>query len=353
MRTNIILAFSLFLPVSIPVWAQTVLPPLPQSLAYVLQAEGLGASRLEVIQRLANCERDWIVIDGFFDGSKNGEYTPAEIALIRAAQHDRKVLAYLSIGEAEDYRPYWKREWAADRNVRPDGKAPPWLCDENPDWKGNYRVRYWDKAWQELILAQVDNTLRADFDGVYLDIVDAFETFEYDPVKKDWDDHRLNKETGNSYRDDMIQWVRDIATYARKQQPDFLVVPQNGAQLLENDAYMTTIDAIGVEDLFTDGNRSQKREHTRYVIGFLDKLQATAKPILVIEYSTKPTVVNTSLQGAAKNGYVVLVTDRELKTLGRSGNSDKKGQSTTKSKDACTVLPATRAPNIQLHEVGR
>lgn len=344
MRLKAILVISLCLNDSVAGWAQAAPPPHPQSLAYVLQAEGLGASRLEVIQRLANCERDWIVIDRFFAGSDNVKYTAAEIALIRAARHDRKVLAYLSIGEAEDYRPYWNREWDADRNGRPDRKAPPWLGNENPDWKGNYRVWYWDKAWQELILAQVDNTLRAGFDGVYLDIVDAFETFEYDPVKKDWDDHRLNKETEQAYRDDMICWVHTIATYARKQQPDFLVVPQNGAQLLENVGYMTTIDAIGVEDLFTDGNRSQKREHTRYVIGFLDKFQATAKPILVIEYGTQPTVMNTSLQGSAKNGYVVLVTDRELKTLGRSGNFNKKGQNSTKLKDACTGLSPARAP---------
>lgn len=320
MRQNTILVISLSFAVSGASLAQTAAPSLPRSLAYVLQAEGLGASRPEAVQCLAKCERDWIVIDGFFDGSENGAYTAAEINLIRSAQHGRKVFAYLSIGEAEDYRPYWKREWDADRNGRPDKKAPPWLCNENPDWKGNYRVRYWDKAWQDIVLTLVDRTLRAGFDGVYLDIVDAFETFEYDPVKKDWVDHRVNPQTGKSYREDMIRWVRDIATYARKQKPGFFVIPQNGAQLLENPEYLATIDAIGIEDLFTDGRRLQKREHTRYIVGFLDRLKTTAKNILVIEYAAQPAHVRTSVQEAEKKGYVLLVTDRKLKTLGQSGS---------------------------------
>ena len=344
MRLKAILVISLCLNDSVAGWAQAAPPPHPQSLAYVLQAEGLGASRLEAIQRLANCERDWIVLDRFFAGRDNGEYTAVEIALIRAARHDRNVLAYLSIGEAEDYRPYWKREWDADRNGRPDRKAPPWLGNENPDWKGNYRVRYWDKDWQSIVLALVDKTVQAGFDGVYLDIVDAFETFEYDPVRKDWTDHRLNTETGESYREDMIRWVRDIATYARKQKSGFLVIPQNGAQLLEDADYRATIDAIGIEDLFTDGQRPQKREHTRYIVGFLDKLKIAAKPILVIEYSTKSALVSISIQEAAKNGYVWLVTDRELQTLGKSGCPDGKGKNITQPTAARTGVPTARDP---------
>ena len=50
----------------------------------------------------------------------------------------RIVLAYLSIGEAEDYRSYWQRDWSVS--------PPAWLGAENPDWPGNYAVNYWDEA---------------------------------------------------------------------------------------------------------------------------------------------------------------------------------------------------------------
>ena len=86
----------------------------------------------------------------------------------------RLVICYMSIGEAEDYRYYWQSEWKRDK--------PAWLARENPEWRGNYKVRYWDPAWQEIICGAGDSYLNrilaAGFDGVYLDIIDAFEYFE-------------------------------------------------------------------------------------------------------------------------------------------------------------------------------
>jgi cysteinyl-tRNA synthetase len=53
---------------------------------------------------------------------------------------------------------------------------------ENRQWKGNYKGDYWDPDWQAIILggenAYLDKILAAGFDGVYLDIIDAFEYFE-------------------------------------------------------------------------------------------------------------------------------------------------------------------------------
>jgi cysteinyl-tRNA synthetase len=76
----------------------------------------------------------------------------------------------MSIGEAEDYRYYWNPEWKTNQ--------PSWLAEENPDWPGSYKVRYWDKYWQKIIYGYLDKILTAGFDGVYLDIIDAFQYFE-------------------------------------------------------------------------------------------------------------------------------------------------------------------------------
>ena len=84
----------------------------------------------------------------------------------------RLVIAYMSIGEAEDYRYYWEPAWSVN--------PPSWLETEN--WEGNYKVRYWDSDWQKIIFGNEDSYLKkvldAGFDGVYLDIIDAFEYFE-------------------------------------------------------------------------------------------------------------------------------------------------------------------------------
>ena len=302
--------------------AQEGEPAQPRSFAYVLQAEGVGKTRQEAVRCLKACGRDWIVIDPAYDDGKDGRWTSDELQTIRAGKSGRKVFAYLSIGEAENYRSYWRREWDANHDGKPDAKAPAWLCTENPDWKGNYRVRYWQEAWQSLMLQGVDDAVKQGFDGIYLDVVDAFEFFEYDPSKKDWIDNRPNPETKRTYREDMIAWVSRIAARARLRKPGFLVIPQNGAQLLEQADFVAAIDAIGVEDLFTDGKRVQPREHTDYTLGFLKRIKQAKKPVLIIEYGTKPKIRQRSFEGARENGFAVLVTDRELKTLGRCDESD-------------------------------
>ena len=59
---------------------------------------------------------------------------------------------------------------------------PYFLAEENPDWEGNYKVKYWNTDWQNIIYgnnnAYVKKIIDAGFDGVYLDIIDAFEYFE-------------------------------------------------------------------------------------------------------------------------------------------------------------------------------
>ena len=299
--------------------AQSISSP---SLGYVLQAEGLESSRAGGVRRLAECGRDWIILDAAFDGNDNGRWTASELKTIREGKTGRKVLAYLSIGEAEDYRHYWKTEWDADRDGKPDAMAPSWLCAENPDWKGNYKVRYWDAAWQHLLLMEVDALAQAGFDGVYLDIVDGFEFFEWDAKHKDWIDNRKNPETGNTFREDMIQWVLRIAERARHLKPDFWVVPQNGVQLLESRKYRSTLDAVGVEDLFTNGNRIQTRNDSAFVLGFLAKAKAAGKPVWVIEYGTTANARAHSTAGAKENNFLLLLTDRELKTLGQTVDND-------------------------------
>jgi cysteinyl-tRNA synthetase len=282
----------------------------------VLQAENLKSSRKETVAHLAHCGRDWMVLDASFEEGSEGRWTPAEIAAIRAGKPNRKVLAYFSIGEAEDYRTYWKKDWDRDHNGKPDSGAPAFLAPENPDWKGNYRVRYWQKEWQDLLLPELERIAASGFDGVYLDLVDAFEFFEYDPVGKNWMDNGTNPETGRTYRQDMVAWIERIATVSRASRPEFLVVPQNGSQLLADDSFLQMINAIGIEDLFTEGNKAQPDGHTGPILKSLQRLQALKKPVLLIEYGKSNEARRRSIEGARKYGCVLLLTGRELKSLG-------------------------------------
>ena len=287
----------------------------PASFAYVLQADALAERKPDALKQLATCGRDWIVLDARF--SDREPWTPADLAALRASHAGRKVIAYLSVGEAEDYRSYWRREWDATGDGRPDAGAPSFLLAQNPEWKGNYRVKYWRADWQQIMLPNVDAVMAAGFDGVYLDIVDGFETFERQGEK--FLDDRINTETGQSYRRDMVDWVKAIAARAHRTNPAALIIPQNGVQLFAHADFLAAVDGVGVEDLFTNGDRSQKVADTKYILSCLAPLVAARKPVLDIEYARKPAARAKIREQARLQGCVWLITDRELKTTGESG----------------------------------
>jgi len=285
----------------------------PNSFAYILQADALAKTKPAAVTKLTECCRDWIVLDAAFAGDTPWER--ADLDAIRSGRAGRKVVAYLSIGEAEDYRPYWRTEWGTKGKLSP--AAPAWLGIENPEWKGNYQVKYWNADWQKLMLAAIDDAMTRGFDGVYLDIVDGFETYEQDG--KDFIDDRMNPETKQTYRRDMVDWVKAIAARARAKNPAALVIPQNGSQLVSHADFVEAISAIGIEDLFTNGKKLQPKSHTDEVLGHLKKLAATQKPVLLIEYPKTADRQALSKKLAEENRLILLVTDRQLKTLGESG----------------------------------
>ena len=147
-------------------------PAGAKNFLYLINPEQV-ASKAAFINALQQTDFDLIIMDCFFNEQI---FTAAEIESLKKKHNGgaRLVVSYLSIGEAEDYRYYWQADWKKNR--------PVWLDKENPDWAGNYKVRYWDAAWQDIIFgsehAYLDKILNAQFDGVYLDIIDAFEYFE-------------------------------------------------------------------------------------------------------------------------------------------------------------------------------
>jgi cysteinyl-tRNA synthetase len=253
------------------------------------------------------------VLDAAFAGDKPWEQT--DLDTIRRGKAGRKVVAYLSIGEAEDYRSYWQSDWVS--NGKRTAAAPMWLGIENPEWKGNYQVKYWNADWQKLMLTAIDAAMAHGFDGMYLDIVDGFETYEQGA--DGYLDDRMNPETKQTYRRDMVGWVKAVAAQARAKNPAALVIPQNGSQLVVHKDFVEVINAQSIEDLFTNGKKLQPASHTDEILGHLKPLALANKPVLLIEYPKTPERQALSKKLAKENGLVWLVTDRQLKTLGVSG----------------------------------
>jgi cysteinyl-tRNA synthetase len=143
-----------------------------KNLLYVIDGAPFG-DQAKYLAALAATNHDLVVMDPFID---EATVTPAEIERLKKKANGgrRLVLCYVSIGQAEDYRFYWQDAWRPGR--------PAFLGPEDPEWKGNFIVKYWDPAWQAIVgrgpKSYLARVLAAGFDGVYLDRVDAYEWFE-------------------------------------------------------------------------------------------------------------------------------------------------------------------------------
>ena len=143
-----------------------------KNLLYLINSEEFNTKQ-DFIDAVSATNYDLIIMDLYHNEEA---FTQSEITWLKTKQNGgrRLVVCYLSIGEAESYRYYWQNKWNIIK--------PGWMGSENPDWAGNYIVRYWDASWQDIIFGNdssyVKKILDAGFDGVYLDIIDAFEYYE-------------------------------------------------------------------------------------------------------------------------------------------------------------------------------
>jgi len=259
---------------------------------------------------IGNTAFDLVVMDYSSDGEESGEFSAVQIENLKHSPGGVKiVIAYMSIGEAEDYRFYWNSNWSLGN--------PSWLDAENPDWGGNYKVKYWDSNWQNIIYQYTDKILNAGFDGVYLDIIDAYEYYEV--------------QGRNSAAQDMVNFVASIAAHARAVDPDFFVISQNAPELATNiPAYLSTVDGIGLEDIYygydADGLATPTNVTTEQET-YLNVFKNANKLVLTVDYPFSnsedvphfdvPTLtkINNAYSQSLANGYVPYCSVRNLDYL--------------------------------------
>lgn len=223
------------------------------------------------LEALVASHYDLLVIDPM---AEDGKPRPAaDIARLRArADRPRIVLAYLSIGEAESYRAYWQPEWKK--------KPPRWLGKPNPYWQENYNVRFWDPEWQAYVVGPggtLDGAITQGFDGVYLDRLDAFEV---------WGPDGKGDRGEASGKAAMVAFVERIARAARegRGQDGFLIVGQNASTLAASPAYLAAIDAIALEDVFTEQDRRVPRRHVESRLDELGPARRRGLPLFAVDY---------------------------------------------------------------------
>jgi cysteinyl-tRNA synthetase len=214
-------------------------------------------------------------------------------------------LAYVNIGEAEDWRWYWS--WSKDW---PSGTArpsdwPSYILKKDPDgWTGDYPVAYWNSTWKNVVIYGVENSgqrygsmldevIQDGFDGVCLDWVAAFE---------DSDVYAAARAAGKDAADEMLKLLKEIRAYAEQRgKTNFIIVQQNGSTLIDSNPELisspSVIDGIlqegiwyygdAVDDWSDSAGYDIKTDPllTTFYIEHLKKIKDAGVAVLACEYA--------------------------------------------------------------------
>ncbi len=278
--------------------------------SWAFQLKNLGP---EEQAKIAASPYDLVVIDSEqFPQDKEIPLTREEVERMKVKPDGSKrlVIAYFSVGEAENYRYYWKPEW--------NRVKPSWVGKENKQWGGNFLVKYWDPTWQTIIMGNpksfADQVINSGFDGFYIDRVDAYYYYG-DTAEK---------------RVQMTDFIIKLANYIRSKKPESLILAQNAEELLEYPNYVKAIDGIAKEDLVYGISHTEKINpagdiaHTSKLLSGAKK---AGKAIFVIEYLTKPELISDAVTRIKELGFVPYIGPRGLAELydGTAGAGPRRG----------------------------
>lgn len=217
---------------------------------WMYQIQGLDED--DAVPILAATEYPLLVLEPGHNFADSPYDTPQIVADLRETPSgdERLLIAYIDIGQAEEYRDYW----AAGGFIAPPDADNPGdpdfiLAADPNNWAENWVVAYWRADWKDLWTGAggiVEALADLGFDGVYLDWVEA------------WDDERVwavAEADGVDVGDEMMAFIEEIGAAGRGVIEDFVVIPQNAPYLIDHDPdrYAAAIDALACEDTWFYG----------------------------------------------------------------------------------------------------
>jgi len=332
---------TLYLPLVVRTYAPTSeLQPLPlssiafwsyqiQDVAATGAVDALAASHYDMLV-LEPTRTDWSSDDKYFN--TKGMVTQLKNSLAHDGAHRKLLIAYIDIGQAEDWRWYWMWSTGWDCTGDPPANWPDYILACDPDgWGGNYPVAYWDTAWKDIVIygqntgsdpardytSVIDEAIRDGFDGIYLDWVEGFENEAVIAAAE---------AAGVDPAQEMIAFMQEMRAYAEARHPGFIIIQQNASALADGHPELfTVIDAIAQEEIWFGGDATDDWNDpdgydvpvdptlTAEYISFLDQFLAAGLPVFDCEYALDDA--GTAYANAAAHGYVAYATRRSLSQL--------------------------------------
>ncbi len=294
---------------------------------WAYQLQGLNGAQLNP-EALAELDFDLIVTDFSRDGSDEAKLTATEVAAIKT---NAVAVSYISIGEASEFRSFWNTAWTTTGLATGANTAatPDWLGPTNPDWPESRKVRYWDDGWQNIVFNDaktgwLDQIVAQGFDAAYLDIVDAyyFWAAEATTVQRLPGDPLNETEAASR----MIDFIVEMTAHARLTNPDFFVILQNGAFIIDaladadptrKAALLEAVGAIAVEDVYLrNGSNAENNGFLpdETVISILQRdFIANGKPVFSVDYVSNIELMGQFVQATTGDGFIPTVAgNRDL-----------------------------------------
>jgi cysteinyl-tRNA synthetase len=256
--------------------------------SWIYQLSGYADDRLDA---LAAAPHEAAVIDLARDGG--GDYfTADEIAALQDS--GKTVYAYFSMGSIETYRPEYPAVAETDM-----------ILNQWGDWPDEYFVQYWDQQWWDLVMApRLDQAAAAGFDGVYLDVPNAYEEIDLALVP-------------GETRESLAQQMADLVIAADAHAGDELqILVQNSPELRELPGYVDAIDGIGIEELFFLATDEPCDED--WCAENLDDTRAirdAGKLILAVDYASEEANTAEACARYKEEGFAGAVAGLDLDTI--------------------------------------
>ncbi|MFQ5574558.1 MAG: endo alpha-1,4 polygalactosaminidase [Terriglobia bacterium] len=267
------------------------------------------------IEKIVQSDYDLVIVDQIRSILGDEDYdSQGEVRRIKESRgrtgRGKIVLAYIDVGEAESYRWYWKDTWEVGN--------PDWIVAEDPDgWDENYPVKFWVGEWKRLMKSYVKRIMDDGYDGIYLDWLEAY---SFAPVAE------AAEQAGLDPALELREFVRELATFARSREPEFILVAQNAPEMGEDAEYVALFDAIAQEAIWYDGggdpdDETEPGDHevdtdlTQEYVNHLEDWQALGKPVFNIEYAEEPENAVEAYRLGEEHGFVSYVTLRPLAAL--------------------------------------
>ena len=205
-----------------------------------------------------------------------------------------KILAYVSVGELEPYRPYFSEV------------NKGWIMGKNKIWH-TYIADLRKASYRDFLINRVFKPLaKSGYEGFFLDTLDSYQMAL---KSKDW----------KSYENAEVKFVKRL----RKLFPNKIIIVNRPFRIINE--IKNDINGFVAEDLFYGLNRKLgysklPKKETENLLAKLKDVKRLGIPVTVIDY-IPPTKRKLAIRDAKKIsalGFIPYVTDKDLSIIGVS-----------------------------------